>query len=383
MVKILVTEDNDAKLNEIVTFLRSKDSGNLEILVATNLVEFSQKLSEDIDICIIDVRIPAYAGAEAEKNGLGIIQHLKISPNPNIKLIAISSFPDEFEDIRSKFERNGCILVNFHEKDVWQNALEILIMQSAANTKKDFLIFTALRKERAPYISFPELDGKAVSSNGITRYDVQIGEKSGSVIELPRMGLVDAAITAGKYIELYSPKLVAMSGICAGFDGKAEMGQLLVSELAYEYQSGKWSDDGFKSEPYQIPVSEGLRSKILHLIEEEGNVSNFEIGWNGNRPSIMSEPKMATFTSGSAVIADAAHMDHVQQFHRNVSGLDMEIYAIHRAAHLSIYKPDVICAKVVVDLADKDKDDRIQEYGCFVSSRFIIKAIDRYFLPNA
>lgn len=124
MVKILIIEDEEKKLNEIFGFIRDQGVQEREIFVARTLVEFSDKLNKDIDICVIDLRIPAYQGAKAEKNGIGVLQHLEASVNANVKLLAISAFSDEFEQIRSTFERQGCILADYYERDVWQNALK-------------------------------------------------------------------------------------------------------------------------------------------------------------------------------------------------------------------------------------------------------------------
>ena len=379
MVKILITEDDEKKLEEIVQFVRQQGILDRDILIAKTLVEFMDKLSDAVDICVIDLRIPAYPGAKAEQNGIAIIQRLGAVSHANVKLLAISAFPDEFESTRSEFERHGCILANYHCSDVWQNALKILILQSAARSKFDFLIFTALQKERAPYVTLSELGGEEVTSDGLTRFDIELADRRGSIIELPRMGLVDAAIIAGKCIERYAPKLVAMSGICAGFENNASLGQLLVSEIAYEYQAGKWASDGFKAEPYQIPISETLRTQVRHLIGHKDIIQELERDWKGSRPSRMVDPKLATFTSGSAVIADEKKMRSVGDHHRKVSGLDMEVYSIHRAAHLSKIKPDVLCSKVVVDLANAQKDDELQDYGCYVSSKFVLQAIKYYF----
>lgn len=380
MVKTLISEDDPVKLNEIVEFVKSLDVPPRSILTEKTLIEFSDKLDTDIDICIIDIRIPAFeGGGDPDQNGLGILQKLENSSNGQVKLLAISAFPEEFEDIRSKFERQGCVLANYHERDVWQNALRILLLQSSAQTTFDFLIFAALQKERTPYLAFEHLNGRALMKDGFTRYDIEIGGKSGSIIELPRMGLVNAAITAAMCIDRYSPSLIAMSGICAGFPGKANLGQLLIAELAYEYQTGKWSKDGFKQEPYQIPMSEALRTLIRHLLDNENLAYELEEGWKEQRPSSATQPSLAVFTSGSAVIADSKFLEQVSDHHRKVSGLDMEVYALHRATHLSRSRPDVLCAKVVVDLANEEKDDKIQNYGCYVSSRFVVKAVEAYF----
>lgn len=381
MVKVLIVEDNPEKLQAISEFVRSEGVDSRDIVSASTLVEFSQKLDEDVDVCVIDIRIPAYSDAPPDQNGIGILQLLAAKGGSGIKLLAISAYPEEFDGIRAKFERQGCILANYHEEDNWKSALRIFILQSSIRARFDFLIFVALPEERTPYTAFTELGGVIQTVDGLSRFDINIDEARGSVILLPRMGLVDAAITAGKCMDKYSPKLVAMSGICAGFEDQAELGQLLVSDLAYEYQSGKWSGDGFKSEPYQVPISEAMRVKLRHLLEKGDLLSGLESGWKGERPKLMTEPKLAVFTSGSAVIADAEKLQDVEQYHRKVSGLDMEVYAIHRAAHLASSEPDVVCAKVVVDLANKDKNDRIHAYGCYVSSRFVIEAIADYFRP--
>ena len=222
------------------------------------------------------------------------------------------------------------------------------------------------------------LEGRPHNQSGITRYDIKLGNLSGSVIELPQMGLIDSSIMAAKCIDRYAPKVVAMSGICAGFPSQAEMGQLLISKVAYEYQSGKWTTDGFQAEPYQIPMSEKLRSSVSPLLESNDLIYELEDGWRRDRPQSTHPPKLALFTSGSAVIADSRFLQQVSTHHRKVAGLDMEVFGIHRAAYLSTQNPDVLCAKVVVDLADTEKNDDIHAYGCYVSSRFVLKTIRHY-----
>ena len=379
MVKVIITEDDDNKRTEIVSFVESQGIPKKNIAIATTLAEFAAKLDSDVNVCIIDIRIPAYEGGEADQNGRGILQIIEGKSKGKVKLLAISAYPEEFGELRLTFERQGCLLTDFNHKEVWQNALRLLLLQSNTQDKFDFLIFVALTKERAPYTAFSELHGKAVTEDGITRYDVEIAGKSGAIIELPAMGLIDAAIMASKCIEKYTPDLVAMSGICAGFPENAKIGQLLISELSFEYQSGKWTTDGFKQRPYQVPVSDRIRVLVHHLVENKELNSQLETGWSGPRPSELSFPKFGVFTSGSAVIADETYISQIAEQHDKVSGLDMEVHAIHRAGYLSRSNPDVLCAKVVVDLANSEKDDKIQDYGCYVSSRFIVQAVREYY----
>ena len=378
-MKILITEDNDRKLREIVSYLISLGVCEENILTASHMAEFLSKFDDAISICIIDLRIPAYEDAEPETNGIGVLQAVERLAGGRVKLLAISSYPQEFGPIREKFESRGCMLVDFDQKDVWQSVLRLMIVQSQSSAVMDFLIFCALRSERAAYTGMSELGGSPMFKDNLTRYDITIAGRKGSVIELPRMGLVDAAAVAATCIERFKPRVVAMSGICAGVAGRVELGQLLISDMAYEYQSGKWTDDHFSQEPYQVPISEDFRTTIRELIEDDKLLSRLEDGWHSHRQPTMSVPKLGAFTSGSAVIASERLMAQIISNHNRVAGLDMEVYGLHRAAHIAQCKPDVVCAKTVVDLADAGKDDTLQAYGSYISAKFVIEAIALYF----
>jgi nucleoside phosphorylase len=194
------------------------------------------------------------------------------------------------------------------------------------------------------------------------------------------MGLVNAAVTASLCIDRFKPTVVGMSGICGGFDGRAKLGQLFVSSMAYEYQSGKWASDGFRQEPYQVPTDHITLTKLKALLSTDGLIDELEVGFNGmKRPSDKQKPDVGVFTSGSAVIADEQLIKQIEGIHRKVNALDMEVFAVQRAAELSPYKPPCICAKTVVDLCKSDKNDDIHPYGSYISAKFLTKAISNYF----
>ncbi len=378
-MKILIIEDDDHKRSEISQYIQALGVSTSRIVIAKNMAEFLGRFDSEVTLCIIDLRLPAFHGGTQDNNGIGVLQAIDKAGANHVKLLAISAYPEEFTDIRAQFEKRGCLLLDFKQKEVWQGVLKHMVVEAESIEIMDFIIFCALRKERAPYTGMEKLAGSAKSKDNLIRFDVTIGGRHGTIIEMPRMGLVDAAITAGQCIERFKPKIVAMSGICAGFAERAALGQLLVPELAYEYQSGKWTDESFSGEPYQVPISERMRVLARDLIEDSQILSRLEKGLKMKRPSEMNEPKLAAFTSGSAVIASDKYMGQVATLHRRVSGLDMEVYAIHRAAHIASCKPDVLCAKTVVDLAGGDKDDALHPYGCLISARFVVEALEKYF----
>lgn len=376
-MKIMLIEDDRKKREDIKSFLLLKNVVDKDIIIAKSMTDFTSNLHHDIGLFIIDLKLPNFDDGEASLNGRAILETIIKSSKQESLLLAISSYPDEFPKLRDYYESHGCILSTYSNKKGWQSTLEHLLIQLKKNITLDFLIFCALKEERDPYITM--MHGRKYNRRGVEFYDIDIGDIKGSVVLLPDMGLVNAAIISGACIDRYKPSIVAMSGICGGFAHNASLGQLLVSKMAYEYQSGKWTDDGFKQEPYQVPTDRNTLTDLGILIDKEEFLTELEDGFNSAGPDEQNPPKLSIFTSGSAVVATKNILDNIQNFHRKAGGLDMEIFAIDRAAELSINKPLCICAKTVVDLCDTNKSDDLHTYGCYISAKFIILAIQNHY----
>jgi nucleoside phosphorylase len=375
----MVIEDDDSKWKSIRSHLNTRGVSDIQIIRAKNMAEFSANLNADIGLFVIDFRLPGYETGIPLQNGNGILEAITKAGKADSLLLVISSFPNDFPELRAKFEAHGCILTTYSNKKSWQATLDHLLIQLKKNIQFDFLIFCALQAERAPYTAL--LPGQQVNRGGIDCFDIVISKRRGSVILLPNMGLVNAGVVAGQCIDRFKPKVIGMSGICGGFVENANLGQLFVSSMAYEYQSGKWASDGFKQEPYQVQTDHSTLTKLKVLLGSAGLIVQLEDGFNGVRPSIAQPPKTGIFTSGSAVIADKIYLSQIEKIHRKVNALDMEVFAIHRAAELSPHTPSCICAKTVVDLCDSTKNDDIHPYGAYISAKFLVKAIDNFFVP--
>ena len=202
-----------------------------------------------------------------------------------------------------------------------------------------------------------------------------IGEFIGNAILIPRAGLVDASITTTAVLERYRPRLIAMSGICAGIRGRVMMGQVLVCETSWEYQLGKYTKDGFISETYQTSLREPVRQILLELCNSDELANSI---YEGKLPSGVDEcrPTMATMVSGSAVIANERIREDIQSQHRKIDGIEMELAGVFRAGHLVDDSVVVIGAKTVVDFADNKKVDRLHVFSSRASARFIVAAIE-------
>lgn len=377
-MKVMLIEDNDSKAKTINSYLQKKGVAASNIVRAKNMTDFAAGLQLDIGLFIIDLQLPSVDKGVATQNGKAILETIVKAGKANAFLLAISSYPNDFPDLREFYEARGCILANFANTKGWQSTLDAILIQLNRNVDFDFVVFCALQEERNPYVAL--LEGRQVTRAGIDCFDVSIGAQNGTVVLMPNMGLVNAAITASLCIERFKPTLVGMSGICGGFNGRAEMGQLLVSSMAYEYQSGKWTADGFRHEPYQVGTDPQLLPELRALLNTDHLLEELEAGFRGGkRPTSQVKPDLSVFTSGSAVIADQKYLDQIQVIHRKVGALDMEIFAVHQAAELSPRRPPCICAKTVVDLCNSGKDDDLHSYGSYISAKFMVKAIHDFF----
>lgn len=380
-MKVMLIEDNETKRRAITAHLKGRGVPQEDILFVKTMTDFAAKSKTDVGLFIIDFKVPNIDNGPVSPNGVAIIQTIIKLGMPNALLLAISSYPEEFAGLRAMYESHGCILADFNQTKAWKSTLDHLLNQLKKNLKFDFVIFCALQEERNPYTILSP--GNQVTRGGIDCYDISVEKKSGTVVLLPQSGLVNAAVTAGVCIARFNPSVVGMSGICGGFKGHADLGQIIISSMVYEYQSGKWASDGFRHEPYQVATDHSTMTALRVLANKADLITDLEAGFTGTRPPVAKKPEVGIFTSGSAVIADNKYITQISKIHRKVSALDMEVFAIQRAAELSLQNPPCVCAKTVVDLCDESKDDALHPYGCYISAKFLIKAISEFFLNRS
>jgi adenosylhomocysteine nucleosidase len=378
-MSIVVFEDDDNKWTAIRGCLLEKGVSIHNIKRIGNVSQFVEISGKAVDLCIIDIRMPSVIGGSTRSAGAELLQMLDYSGMRRVPVLAITAYPEEAKQLQNLFSSRGCIIFDYYEKQVWSQALDIYIAQSKDKGRYEFLFFTALKKERDAYLSLQNISARSVQRNGLDLLEFDLDDKSGAVVLLPRMGIINAAVTTARALELYSPSIVAMSGICAGMGANAELGQLLVTDIVWEYQSGKWLDEMFESEPYQVSIPQNTRLALSQLLDRDNLMSQLEGSFSGKvRPSKISTPKLAPFTTGSAVIASDRRLDAVKLQHRKVAGLDMELYGFHRAVELSSQLVHAYSAKVVVDKANEAKSDELHEYGCVISAAFVLEAASTF-----
>lgn len=168
------------------------------------------------------------------------------------------------------------------------------------------------------------------------------------------MGMASAASLVTRTILAFRPKLVVMSGICAGRKGKVKIGDLIVADQTYDYTAGKSYVDKFMPRPMPIPIDGIFKDYVV----------NFVIGHSGidtiaRQPSPMWIPgqpisiHLKSIASGTSVVDDDKTFAEASTIQDNLYGIDMEAYGVALAA--ASLNTKWIVVKGVQDFADGNK----------------------------
>lgn len=258
--------------------------------------------------------------------------------------------------------------------DKWKYGLYLKLSRILERETCDFLIFCALTKERAALENTDANLGELKILHGLDCQSVTIGNHCGFCIVSKRAGLVNMAILSAKAIEIFQPKIVAMSGICAGVCGESNLLDLIIGKVCWEYQTGKYKGEKFEQEPYQSNINHQLSIEIGQFLENSANISKLIENIDFDELEKF-KVFLAPISSGSAVIASAPMMDKIGAQHRKMAGLEMEMFSMYEAAAQSLCKPLFFGAKSVVDLGDSSKGDQYHAAAAIISSRFVVNFI--------
>jgi adenosylhomocysteine nucleosidase len=168
-----------------------------------------------------------------------------------------------------------------------------------------------------------------------------------------------------------------MSGICGGRKGEVGIGTLIVPEMCWNYQTGKFKNGSLQFEPNSVSIPTNVYTILSQFLANSQAMESLHDGFIADDVFKYGETTQP-LVSGSSVLADASAIDEIGLQHRKVAGVDMEMYSIFRAS-TQFYESSAVFfgAKTVVDLADDKKSDKYHEYGCIVSARFVAGALKK------
>ena len=180
------------------------------------------------------------------------------------------------------------------------------------------------------------------------------------------MGMASAASLTTRAILAMRPKLVAMTGICAGRTQKTSLGDIIIADQVYDYTAGKKYIDKFAPRPFAISADNDIRNYITTVILNNDNITDSILQeWSGPRFPRRISIHMQAIASGTAVIDDKQTMEAAIAVQDSLYAIDMESYGFALAANALSTKWIII--KAVQDFANGEKEHDETEARAFSS----------------
>lgn len=393
-MKILIVEDDLHKAARISSVLKGcvpkNDPVGGRLIHAKNIADARQHLSEtEFDLMVLDVRIPIRYGEDPDDAaGIQLLEQLFIDEEyqrPRY-VVGLSGIEHLYTEAAAKFHRHGWILLKYSPTDsYWSDSLAYFVKHIntvAGNTlpthlPADIVVLAAL--EDPEFVSlrevFPELNGPR-TLDGKTLYwegEIEIGGTTLRVVAgySWQMGLTAAAVLTDKFINTFKPRLVAMVGICAGFEMDIALGDVIVATQSWEWQGGKIRDTNqgptlsIAPEPYR--ASQSVITDMHAMTAGKGFAQNITTRYFPQDTGSVWKVHFGPMVSGLSVVASAAVMDEAKLQHRKMLGLEMEAYAVYTAAEFNSHDCLRVVLKGVCDFGTSVKADNFQKIAAMRS----------------
>jgi nucleoside phosphorylase len=390
-MNILILEDTQEKLDKLIKTINELDE-NIEYKECKVFHDLTVEINRNkYDLVIADLKVPLFDDSSEEVDVADrLLESIREIDCPNFKtpVIAVTKFDQLAEDNFRALNRCDITVITYDKtNDDWKPPFKKKVLSCIPEKSYKFIIVCALEKEAKSYTEAGYEVGERFLSHGITCRTIEIGEHQGLVVTPTRMGLVNSAILTARVIDIFKPKLICMSGICAGIEGKANIYDVIIPETCHQHDSGKWTKEGFIPELYEVQLEHLTKIKIDQIIKENDFITTLKenVVLRGNEfppkcKDLDFSVYLAPTSSGSAVIADEEILENIKNQHRKKTAFEMESYALYEAARQSSVSPIFFSAKAVVDNGNTHKSDDFHRVASILSAKTIYEIIRREFL---
>lgn len=401
MIRVLIVEDDPTKFGRLYLAVKASNVAPDDIHHVISAAEAIQELrAKKFDLLLLDVNLPKRPG-ERPQRGVAVDLLKEMRRDESVMLpryiVGVTAFVDVVAEFGEQFSDQLWTLILYTENsDQWieQIATKIAYIE-AAKISENFSDGKTFGVDLAVVCALEGVEFNAIRSLPLswqplrlqhdeTRYisaTIEVANKSKSLIAAaaPRMGMSASAVLASKVIAQFRPRILAMVGICAGRFGKANIGDVIVADPCWDWGSGKieTKDDHptFRPAPHQIEIDTDVLAQLKDCCVDVSTLAKIKEQFPGNKPHNEIKVHFAPLASGASVIASAEVFEELLSQHRNLTGIEMEAYAVALACKGSGKpRPHCVIMKAVCDFADKDKTDDYQAYAAHTSSRLLLHA---------
>lgn len=400
-MKILIVDDKPKRYDRLISAFEEIGITRNQIDLVSCANAAREKIGQQLyDLLILDILLPLWPeGDESVQNSADLLFEIREEelPNPPRHILGITADRDIAASALQDFEGHTWTVLDYaHDNDDWvsraTNCARYLLVRRAEPQKQgeriDLAIVCALPSpETSEVLKLPwnwsparPIDDLVFVRDG----HVEVGGRKLTVCvtTASRMGMVSTTLRTASVIALLRPRLVAMTGICAGVRDKVKLGDVLFADPSWDFQSGKRVRDKenaqFSMRPHHLPASTLVRSHIEQLRDDKDALGTIATSYP-EAPSGVPRIFVGPVASGSAVLADGNVIKEIRTQHQELIGVEMEIYGLFAAAHAATRpQPLSFALKGVCDFADPDKEDGHQQFAAYASAQVLRLLIERY-----
>ena len=283
-----------------------------------------------------------------------------------------------------QIEKLKKITLNYLEEN---NIDEMKAEETSANA--DVVMVFALKEEREQAFKALGLSETQRSTTyndkraeyGLTYQAFQVENLNVVSVTQTQMGMAMASSLVTRAILAFKPKLVVMTGICAGREEKINIGDILVADQVYDYTAGKLTKEEKLVRPHTETLDNTLKDILLSPEFETDKINEYiRSKWNQNIPGGRSNISIKAMGSGTSVIDDDKTIFEAAKSQDDLYGIDMEAYGFALAAKM-LHIPWLVL-KGIQDFGDGEKnktEENARMYAAFASAVVAGKIIPLYF----
>lgn len=403
-MKMLIVDNEPRRYRRLKEEILKINSINEEdISIVSNIVHAMDEVDEVLfDIVLLDILIPYTNVDEDDKqNCIDFLEFLHThSSNRPRRIIGITSDSTLIKEMENIFSHRAWVVFEYSDSnDEWlKKTLACVKYASDGKSSKpqvdqpvDILIICALLNvELNEILALPfnwEKNPVLTDDNVFIYYgSLEVNRKNYRIAATYalRMGMVATAILCSRLLPLLQPSLVAMTGICAGNKDEVKLGDVIVADSSWNYQSGKLHKDKLSGEiklkikPHHLTITDKIKNFFIQLSRNQELLSN--LTYQDSRGEIVpTQIKVGSLVSGASVIADDITIASIkEQQDKNIFGIEMEIYGLYDACASSSYTPLFFALKGVCDYADSEKNDDMQSIAARNSALVLKHFIEDY-----
>lgn len=401
MISVLVVEDDTTKYGKIHSALVGAGIKSERISWNAAAAEALKTLSvQQFDLLLLDINIPRRLGEPVQRGvGLELLKDLRRDSTILLPryIVGVTAYEDVIAEFGEQFADQLWTLVLYSDiSDRWISRIVAKVQYISAAKKSNYFsdgktygidlgIVCALNGVELSAIKNLPCDWQPLKlDHDETRYlsgTIHRDGKTFSVIaaSAPRMGMSASAVLTSKMIAQFRPRILALTGICAGRAEKTNIGDIIVANPCWDWGSGKIDAVGdhprFLPSPHQVELDQDIQERLREVCCDVALLAKIKESARGHKLKEELKIHFGPLASGAAVVANKDVFDGLLNQHRDLLGIEMEAYGVVVACKGSGKpRPTPIVIKSVCDFADKQKSDDHQEYAADTSALMVYHA---------